>query len=367
MKYTSVVAVFAVVLTASVASAQPPVKPIVFAGPSGKQLCAAALASGNYRVYEPTYFNLHDRNPTNGMDRIRVQLEVDMCIKMRIVGGVQFVVQRAGTWFRALKMSDGSLALYARDDCGNEVFDVSFPAPPLPVEPQRLVIPEIVSQPERPRQLMTPVVIQPPPPPDDEEESEGDSRWGITAGAMLGEFDSVPIGRAINRISGRTVCMKGREFDLGVAHGDVESSVWRLTFALKSIREGSFTQRDCPNCGEEVKTIASSGVHVLGVQLERQFRISVHEGRGIQPMVEVHVGAGLISGKAHEQTLRNSVVTATRNVDASALMNSKVFPIAGAGVGFMGALSDHVGYAVTVAGIEYPGRYYGRIALTYWP
>jgi hypothetical protein len=36
-------------------------------------------------------------------------------------------------------------------------------------------------------------------------------------------------------------------------------------------------------------------------------------------------------------------------------------------VGVMGDLGSHFTYAVTIVGVEYPGRYFGRVSLTYWP
>ena len=111
--------------------------------------CEAALKSRDFRPYEPKYFGLKKRNPVNGVDRIVVPLEYDMCLDSEVVGGWKYVVHQEGTKFRALKLADGSLALYARDDCGNGVRGVVLPAPPPPV-------PEVV----RPT---VPLVMQPLP------------------------------------------------------------------------------------------------------------------------------------------------------------------------------------------------------------
>ena len=97
--------------------------------------CEAARTLGNFRYYEPSYFGLKGRNPVNGTTKIRVLLEHDLCIDMEVVGGRKFVVQKEGTPFRANVLADGSLQLYARDDCGNGVFGTTLPAPPTPPLP----------------------------------------------------------------------------------------------------------------------------------------------------------------------------------------------------------------------------------------
>jgi hypothetical protein len=128
------------VVTAFGAGAEAQTWPNMF---STEAACKAALESGRLRFYEPKYFGSHTRNPPNGYDRIVVPLESDTCLEMRVVGGRQFVAQREGTLFRAQKLADGSLSLYARDDCGNAVYGVVFPAPvpPAPVEVMREDVP----------------------------------------------------------------------------------------------------------------------------------------------------------------------------------------------------------------------------------
>jgi hypothetical protein len=101
--------------------------------------CTEALASGRLRYYEPRYFGLAAREPVDGRERIRVPLESDLCLEMLVVGGVRFVAQREGTVFRARRLADGSLSLYARDDCGNPVYGAILPAAaPPPPEPAAL-------------------------------------------------------------------------------------------------------------------------------------------------------------------------------------------------------------------------------------
>ena len=325
--------------------------------------CTAALESGNYRIYEPKYFGLNSRNPANGVDRIVVPIESNMCIEMLVVGGRQFVVQREGTKFRAYKLPNGALALYARDDCGNPVYGVIFPGPVIS-QPSAQPIREIPTLPPPPSTPVAPLVVLPVPIVEQDSESE----WGITASGMLGTFDSVPIGGTIESITGRVVCIKGRGFDIGVARGGQASSLWRLTVSNTAISKGSFTRATCANCTQYVTTTTESGVRILGARLERVQGFKNDEWRGIRPMISVHVGAGRISGKAHQQVVRGGITTAMHAaVDARELLNSSWVPLAGAGVGFMGDIGKHLTYSVVVAGIEYPGVYYGRVSLTVWP
>lgn len=326
--------------------------------------CTAALESGNFRFYEPKYFGLSSRNPTNGVDRVVVPLESNLCIEMLVVGGRRFVVQREGTKFRAYKLPNGSLALYARDDCGNPVFGVIFPgaAPHSIVEPIRET-PMLVLPPP-PEPAMTPLVI----PAQPTREQNSDSSWGITASAMVGAFDSVPIGGTIQSIAGRTVCIKGRGFDFGVARGGQESSLWRFTLASTAITEGSFTRYACNNCTQNVTTTAQSGVRTFGARLERVQGFNNEQWRTVRPMISAHIGAGRISGKAHQRVVRGGITTAMHAVvDASELFATSWVPISGVGVGIMGDIGKHLTYSVVVAGIEYPGVYYGRVTLTVWP
>jgi hypothetical protein len=132
MKQILVSAVFALLVVAGTAEAQTsaPVPPNMF---STLAACRQALATGDMRFYEPKYFGLRARDPIDGVDRIAVPLESDTCLEMLVVGGRQFVAQREGTVFRARKLADGSLALYARNDCGNPVYGVVYPAPTVAV------------------------------------------------------------------------------------------------------------------------------------------------------------------------------------------------------------------------------------------
>lgn len=117
-------------MAVSGAEAQAPAAPNTF---PTLDACNEALRSGQLRFYEPRFFGLKTRNPVDNRERIAVPLESDACLEMLVVGGRRFVAQREGTLFRAHRLADGSLSLYARDDCGNPVYGVVYPAPAIPV------------------------------------------------------------------------------------------------------------------------------------------------------------------------------------------------------------------------------------------
>jgi len=146
----SALLLLATLLCAGVARAQPAVQPNMFPTLAS---CNAALLSGQIRFYEPRYFGLNSKNPVNNVDRVVVPLETDMCLEMLVVGGRQFVAQREGTLFRARTQADGTLALYARDDCGNPVYNVVLSAP-VRLTPEVRESPPVVQH-----------YVPPPPPP----------------------------------------------------------------------------------------------------------------------------------------------------------------------------------------------------------
>jgi hypothetical protein len=159
----SVLLLLAVLACGATAEAQVPAKPNMFPTLAS---CNAALLSGHVRFYEPKYFGLTTRNPVNNADRVVVPLETDLCLEMLVVGGRQFVAQREGTLFRALKRADGSLALYARDDCGNPVYNVILSAPVL-LTPEVRESQEPVRHyvPSPPPQFLGPPIRKPAPVP----------------------------------------------------------------------------------------------------------------------------------------------------------------------------------------------------------
>ncbi|HXV26676.1 MAG TPA: hypothetical protein VD862_01475 [Candidatus Paceibacterota bacterium] len=117
----------------AVVRAQAPAPPNTFATMAE---CSGALVSGAYRYYEPKYFGLRNNEPADGKSRVVVPLESDTCLEMLVVGGRRFVVQREGTLFRAFRRTDGTLVLYARNDCGNPVYGMEYPPYVTPVEPE---------------------------------------------------------------------------------------------------------------------------------------------------------------------------------------------------------------------------------------
>lgn len=134
-----VLSMMVLALVAVGAHAQTPHHPNTF---PTMEACAGALHAGHFRFYEPRYFGLKGQDPVDNRERIVVPLETDSCLEMLTVGGRRFVVQREGTLFRARRQADGSLTLYARDDCGNPVYGFNYLAPEVEVkeEPVRAYV-----------------------------------------------------------------------------------------------------------------------------------------------------------------------------------------------------------------------------------
>lgn len=183
MKQIVLLGVFALLVLGIMneSQAQASAKPNMF---STMAECKAALETGNLRFYEPRYFGLKTKNPADGTSTVVVPLETDLCLEMLVVGGRQFVAQREGTLFRARKLVDGSLSLYARDDCGNPVYGVIFPPPSEPetVHPSApLVIRLPPPEDEKPELA--------PPPPSFKKKGKSKKKWwliGATAVAVGG-------------------------------------------------------------------------------------------------------------------------------------------------------------------------------------
>lgn len=365
------------VLTAPVQARSSRSLPSVFRTP---QACESALATDQFRYYEPKYLGDSKKNPVNGKDKVKVFLPHDMCLDLYTVVGWRFVVQKKGTAYRADRKQDGSLVLYARDDCGNPTRGgVPFSSPPPPPVVASIPTPEPPVRRQRqsiePRPAPTPTATPVPVMEIEEEEeppsSPSSSQWGLTASGMIGSFDSIPIGGDggfIESIAGRRVCVQGRTVDLGLARGGVASSFWRFTLLSKSFRKGSFTEYTCPSCTQEVRIVEDGNVRTLGLQIERVQGFKNKTWSAIRPMISISAGAGRISGSVRR--LSGPVgkpPTTSEVVDASELFDSRWVANAGVGVGVMGDLGSHFTYAVTIVGVEYPGRYFGRVSLTYWP
>jgi len=96
---------------------------------STKEACLNAMRSGDFTFYEPKFFGLRGKNPVDGKTKKTAQLEEDACVNMLTVGGVKWVPQQKGTTFRFWVNNDESLGYaYARDDCGNPVYEVAYPS-----------------------------------------------------------------------------------------------------------------------------------------------------------------------------------------------------------------------------------------------
>ena len=132
------------------------------------------------------------------------------------------------------------------------------------------------------------------------------------------------------------------------------------------VQDGSFTTYDCKDCGMQV-TAVSQGMRVWGGGVERIFRLGNKDWK-VRPMVSLHAGVGRVSGQALRYTGPiGGSATSIETVGADQLFGSKFLALAGGGVGFTVDLGDKWTYTVDVAGVEYPGVYYGRVQLTYWP
>jgi hypothetical protein len=188
---------------------------------------------------------------------------------------------------------------------------------------------------------------------------------------MIGVFDSIPIGGDggfIEGISGRRTCIKGRTIDLGLARGGIRSSMWRFAVVSKSFAKASFTEYKCTNCTQEVRMVEDGNVRTLGFQVERVQGFNNKTWGSIRPMISGNAGAGRISGSVRRFSGPvGKPATKAETVGASELFGSRWVPNAGLGIGVMGDLGKHFTYAVTLVGVEYPGSYYGRVSLTYWP
>lgn len=186
------------------------------------------------------------------------------------------------------------------------------------------------------------------------------NRWGFTGGGGI-KYDSIPANGIVNRIADRIVCIDGVMFDFGVAHGKQGSSIWRITFAGKTISDGSFTQEN-PN----LRTTVNNG-RIWGGEIERDFRIPVRKSWKVQPMISANLGIGVVTGDTARHFGVNGRFVSSRDGEAKDLFGKSVIPLFGAGVGVIGDAGRHFTWSITAAGIEYPGRYYGKVAVTYWP
>lgn len=104
-----------------------------------RKACDSAVNAGEgaYKFYTPRYFSRHKKNPVDNIHSVVAPLEGVGCVEMDTTAGRRFVPQAEGTEFRFKKNADGTLndTPYARHDCGNRVYSISYPTPKLP-EPE---------------------------------------------------------------------------------------------------------------------------------------------------------------------------------------------------------------------------------------
>jgi len=99
---------------------------------------AEECLAGPRNYYTPKYLSGRGKNPVDGVKIVRAPLESDACVYLHVVGRYAWVWQKEGTPYRWLKMSNGSLRIMARDDCGNNAPLVVYPKP-APADVTRVV------------------------------------------------------------------------------------------------------------------------------------------------------------------------------------------------------------------------------------
>lgn len=99
--------------------------------------CEKAVVAGRYEVYSPRYFENHKRDPVDGVNRVAVPNEFIACVLIDTAVGRKSVVQDPGILLRHRVAKDGSLIQppYARHDCGNRIYAISYPQAPPPEQP----------------------------------------------------------------------------------------------------------------------------------------------------------------------------------------------------------------------------------------
>src|SRR3989344_5435415 len=126
-----------------------------------KEACWSAVNAGEeaYKFYTPRYFNRHKKNPVDNINSVVAPLEGVGCVEMDTTAGRRFVPQAEGTEFRFKKNADGTLkdTPYARHDCGNKVYSISYPTPNLPEAPEAEKKVEVQQAPLFPSTPATPV------------------------------------------------------------------------------------------------------------------------------------------------------------------------------------------------------------------
>lgn len=186
---------------------------------------------------------------------------------------------------------------------------------------------------------------------------DSDSNWGPTGSIMLGTFSSLPINSLVSGLVGRDVCdVKGRMWDIGLAYRPEEDSWWfmRFTAAGKSIKDGSYTR--CEEC--QISRVAYN-MKVWGSQIEA---VGKFTDWPVKPMASVNFGLGYVRGLAFEYIGGNP--PRARTVGARELFGSDLLAFGGAGIGLAIDQGNKITWTVTAAGLEFPGRYFGKVTFT---
>lgn len=115
---------------------------------STKEACESAVNAGEgaYKFYVPKYLGGNKKNSTDGITKVVAPLEAVACVQMDTTAGKKWVAQPEGAEFRFHKNADGSFqeTPYARHDCGNTVYSISYPTP-------EVAIPEKKAEAQAPR------------------------------------------------------------------------------------------------------------------------------------------------------------------------------------------------------------------------
>lgn len=182
------------------------------------------------------------------------------------------------------------------------------------------------------------------------------SQWAPTASFLLGEFDTGPLVAELveETFDFDDFEFTGRSWDIGVARGRPGHSYFRICYTEVRVQEGSFAVE-----GDLLTT--TRDVRVRGAKIERVWYV----GRAswpVAPMVSLHGGVGKVSGEVVETISGDAQVK-----DASEILDTEWWPIFGAGIGLTGRINDYVTITGSVAGIEFPGVYYGAVQVIVWP
>lgn len=193
--------------------------------------------------------------------------------------------------------------------------------------------------------------------------SDDASNWGLTGSVMLGTFSSMPINSFVSGLAGRNVCdVKGHTFGGGLAWRPDEDSwlIVRFTAEGKTIKDGSYTQ--CKECN---LTRVAYNMKAWGGQIEA---VGKFTDWPIKPMASLNLGAGHVTGLAFEFVgAAGTIPPSARTVGARELFGNDWLAFAGAGLGVAIDQGSNITWGITAVGLEFPGRYFGKVSFTkFW-